>query len=280
MHGRLGRVTRWLLPLLLVPLLTACGSSVITVVGNEFDQQVPAINRTMVAWEDYRNIDAGGGVDVYARDMTSTPGSETLIAGGPGDQGQPTVSDQYIVWVDNGNAIRARPRNGGSVLNVAVGNGDKFDPAVCGSLVVWTVTQNGNTDIYGRDLAGGQAFPIANTPVSTQPWHEWRPAISGNRVVWQALASADTGIDLLGVDLSTGTPFTVTTAVGDQTMPDISGTLVVWQDGQGAVWSRDLAGGTPSPVAMGGTGAAQVSGRSVVWQQQQNGSWDILMKNL
>jgi hypothetical protein len=116
--------------------------------------------------------------------------------------------------------------------------------------------------------------------VSTQPWNEWQAAISGNRVVWQALANADTGIDILGVDLSTGTPFTVTTAVGDQTMPDISGTLVVWQDAQGAVWSLDLAVGTLSPVATGGAQAPQVSARRVVWQQQQNGSWDILMKDL
>src|SRR6266498_238360 len=132
----------------------------------------------MVAWEDYRNVDAGAGSDVYARDMTSTPGPETLIAGGNGDQGQPAVSDRYIVWVDN-SAIRARPCSGGNVINFATGNGDKLDPAVCGSLVVWQA--------------------------------------------WQT-----TGIDILGVDLSTGTPFTVTNDSGNQT--DISGTLVAWED--------------------------------------------------
>jgi hypothetical protein len=124
--------------------------------------------------------------------------------------------------------------------------------------------RNGNPDVHGRDLAGGQELPIAatpateaypdcdgsrvvymrngassdiyifdrttgaTTPVSTQPWHEWQPAISGSRVVWQALASEATRIDILGVDLNTDTPVTVTTAVGDQTIPDISGTLVVW----------------------------------------------------
>jgi TolB protein len=320
MHGRLGRPTRWIAPLLLVLFLTSCGGTgVVVVVGNESDQLVPAINGTMVAWEDYRNVDAGAGSDVYARDMTSSPGPETLIAGGNGDQGQPAVSDQYIVWVDN-SAIRARPRSGGNAINVATGSGDRFDPAVCGSLVVWTDMRNGNADIFGRNLAGGQDFPIATSPateaypdcdgnrvvymstgattfsdismfdrttgattvVSAQPWIEWQPAISGNRVVWQAWQT--TGIDILGVDLSTGTPLTATNASGDQTLPDISGTIVVWEDDSGtnsAVRYRDLAGGTEQPVVTGGAGRApKISGRSVVWQQQQNGSWDIEMKNL
>jgi TolB protein len=324
MGARLVRATRWIVPLFLVLLLASCGGTgVVTVVGlSDSDQVAPAINATMAAWEDYRNADAGAGSDVYARNMTSSPGPETLIAGGNGDQGQPAVSAQYIVWVDNG-AIRARPSSGGNVINVATGNGDKFDPAVCGSLVVWTDMRNGNADIFGRDLAGGQEFPIATSPateaypdcdgnrvvymstgattfgdismfdrttgattvVSAQPWIEWRPAISGNRVVWQAWQT--TGIDILGVDLSTGTPFTVTSDPGDQTVPDISGTLVVWQDDSGTnsqVRYRDLAGGTEQPVVPGGTAsperAPQVSGRNVVWQQQQNGSWDIDMKNL
>jgi beta propeller repeat protein len=320
MGARLARATRWFVPPLLVLFLASCGGTgVVTVVGlADSDQQAPAINGTMVAWEDGRN---GTDADVYARNMTSTPGPETLIAGGNGDQVQPAVSDQYFVWVDNG-AIRAHSRSGGNAFNVATGAGDRFDPAVCGSLVVWTDTRNGNPDIYGRDLAGGQEFPIATTPateaypdcdgnrvvymstgattfgdismfdrttgattvVSAQPWIEWQPAISGNRVVWQAWQT--TGIDILGVDLSTGTPFTVTNDPGDQTLPDISGTLVVWQDDSGTnsqVRYRDLAGGTEQSVVPGGTaspqGAPKVSGRGVVWQQR-NGSWDIEMKNL
>jgi TolB protein len=290
MGARLGRATRWFVPLFLVLFLTSCGGTgVVVVVGlSDSDQQVPAINGTMVAWEDYRN---GSDADVYARDMTSSPGSETLIAGGPGDQVQPAVSDQYIVWVDN-SAIRAQSRSGGNAINVATGNGDRFDPAVCGSLVVWTDMRNGNPDIYGRDLAGGQEFPIAATPateaypdcdgnrvvymgigattgadiflfdrttgatttVSAQPWNEWQPAISGSRIVWQGwpgqgLPSAI--IQIFGVDLSTGAPIAVTTGSGNQTMPDISGTVVVWQDDRGKnpeAWYLDLASGTEGPV--------------------------------
>jgi TolB protein len=323
MGVRLARATRWFAPLFLVLVLTSCGGTeFVTVVGlSDSDQQVPAVNGTMVAWEDGRNEEAGNGVDVYARDMTSSPAPEALIAGGNGDQSQPAVSSQYVVWVDDG-AIRARLRTGGNAVNVAMGD-NKFDPAVCGSLVVWTDMRNGNPDIYGRDLAGGQEFPIATSPateaypdcdssrvvymstgavtggdismferttgattvVSAQPWNEWQPAISGNRVVWQAWPNqpdTTTGIQIFGTDLSTGTPFTVTTGPGNQTMPDISGTIVVWQDDRNPnpdVWSLDLAGGTEHLVSSPAQ-APQISGRRAVWQYQAPASWDILMKDL
>jgi beta propeller repeat protein len=329
MGVRLPRATRWLLPLSLVLLLPSCGGkNVVTVVGlSDSDQQVPAINGTLVAWEDYRNADADG-ADVYARDMTSPPGNETLIAGGNGDQSQPAVSDQFIVWVDNG-AIRAKARAGGGVINVATGNGDKFDPAVCGNFVVWTDMRNGNPDIYGRDLAGGQELPITSTPaaeaypdcdgnrvvymsigattgadismfdrttgattvVSAQPWNEWMPAISGDRMVWQGWpgqGQPNATIQIFGVDLSTGAPIDVTHGSGNQRSPDISATIVVWQDDRGKnpeLWYLDLASGAEGPVVdTGGTAppevTPQVSGRSVVWQQQINGSWDIELKQL
>lgn len=290
MGARAARASRWLVPLLLVLLLASCGGTgVVTVVGlSDSDQQAPAINGTMVAWEDYRN---GNDADVYARNMTSPPGNETLIAGGNGDQVQPAVSDQYFVWVDNG-AIRAQSRSGGNAFNVATGGGDRFDPAVCGSLVVWTDTRNGNPDIYGRDLAGGQEFPIATSPaaeaypacdgnrvvymstgattgadismfdrttgattvVSAQPWNEWQPAISGNLVVWQGWPGQglpNATIQIFGVDLSTGAPIPVTHGSGNQLTPGVSGTVVVWEDDRGKnpeVWYLDLASGTEGPV--------------------------------
>jgi hypothetical protein len=82
-------------------------------------------------------------------------------------------------------------------------------------------------------------------------------------------------------------PILVAGGGDNQLIPDISGTIVVWQDDSGPnsqVRYRDLAGGTEQPVVTGGTAsperAPQISGRRVVWQQQQNGSWDIDLKNL
>jgi len=201
---------------------------------------------------------------------------------------------------------------------------DTFDPAVCAGLVVWTDMRNGNPDIYGRDLAGGQEFPIATTPAT-----EAYPDCDGSRVVYMS-TSATTGVDILhvrshercdhngvgatlermdprhlrqpgglagwpgqgqpgatiqifGTDLDTGAPITVASGSGHQLTPDISGTIVVWEDARGTnpeVWYLDLADGTERQVVMGTAQAPQISGRRAVWQQQAPGSWDIVMKDL
>ena len=118
--------------------------------------------------------------------MSTTPrGTEQLLAGGRGDQGQPAVSSQYIVWVD-GTDINGRLRAGGTSFSVVRAAGDQYDPAVCGSLVVWTDVRNGNPDIYGRNLTGGGDFPIAATAVA-----EAYPDCDGSRVVYMRTDAGD-----------------------------------------------------------------------------------------
>jgi beta propeller repeat protein len=82
-------------------------------------------------------------------------------------------------------------------VNLATDN-DKFDPAVCGSLVVWSDMRNGNPDIYGRDLAGGQEFPIAASPAA-----EAYPDCAGSRVISMS-SGATTGADIYLFDRTTG----------------------------------------------------------------------------
>jgi hypothetical protein len=203
-------------------------------------------------------------------------------------------------------------------------------------MVEWEDYRNGNdADVYnnaavcGRDLAGGQEFPIATSPVaeaypdcdgnrvvymstrattradismldrttgatttvSAQPWNEWQPPISGNRVVWQGWPSQRqlcATIQIFGVDLSTGAPITVANGSGNQITPDVSGTIVVLgrrphhqprslvprarQRDEAPV--VDTGGDAPPEVADPGLRTDRRR------QQQINGSWDIDMKNL
>jgi beta propeller repeat protein len=315
--------------LLLVGLLTGCE----VVVSNGFNQQAPAINGGLVVWQDERAAESGDGTDVYLRDMSTTPrGTEQLLAGGRGDQGSPAVSAQYIVWVD-GTDINGRLRAGGTNFSVVRAAGDQYDPAICGSLVVWTDLRNGNPDIYGRNLPGGSDFPIAataapeaypdcdgsrvvymrtdavtgadialydvatgqTTPVSVEAGNALRPAISGDRVVWQAWPTqpnANQGFDIFGLNLATGERFDVSTGASHQTAPDIDGTVVVWEDGRNGtpdIWYRDLAGGTEASLgALDGQTlsrfnprqAPQIAGRRVVGEELVNGSWDIYLRDI
>jgi len=234
------------------------------IVPSDFDQVSPAFNGETVVWEDSRN-DETDGTDIYAFNL----GAESKVAGGPGEQDQPAISNQYIVWIDEGR-LRAKDLSSGAVFPVTNGTATKADPAVCGSVAVWIDTAN-NSDVYAKQLPDGPEIAVATSPaveaypacdagrvvymhapiggsadirlydigtgqtttVADQPWIEWRPAISGNRVVWQALPNpSDTtaGIQIFGTDLVTGLDFVVSDGPNHQTAPAISGSTVVWED--------------------------------------------------
>lgn len=312
----------------LVALDAACHGgahiSITSVTDNPFDQGVAAISGSLVAWEDERNADAGDGTDVFFRDTAG--GAETKVAGGLGDQVQPTVSAGYVVWVD-GSDIKAYDRARARTSTVTSAGGDQFDPALCGSVVVWTDLRNGNPDIFGKDLSGtiarGAEIPIAVTAadeaypdcdgsrvvfmrtiaatgsdiyhynlntaatsvVSAQRWNEWRPAVSGDRVVWQAWPfQPDTavGIEIYGRNLATGRTFAVGRGPGHQVEPDISGGLAAWEDRRAAqvdVRFRELATGVEEPVTAASTDETlpAVSGRSIVYGVDDGRDTDVML---
>jgi len=216
----------------------------------------------------------------------------------------------------------ARALSGGSSFRVANGSPTQTDPAVCGSLAVWTDTGN-NSDVYAKQLPGGSVIPVATSPaveaypacdagrvvymyaplggaadirmynigtgqtttVADQPWNEWRPAISGNRVVWQALT---VDIQIYGKDLSTNQGFVVSEGAANQTAPVISGSTVAWQDmrsGHPQIWWRDLATTMPPGIPVDSTQAGSqlepsLVGREVVFHNNSAGPWNIYRATL
>jgi beta propeller repeat protein len=310
-------------------VLSATGCAAERLDPNDSAQLSPAFNGDDVVWEDSRN-DETQGTDIYRFNISTA--TESLVAGGAGEQYQPAISDQYIVWIDEGR-LMAKALSGGPAFAVANGSPTQTDPAVCGSLVVWTDTGN-NSDVYAKNLAGGSVIPVATsaateaypacdagrvvymyspltgnadirlydigtgqtTDVADQPWIEWRPAISGSRVVWQALPNpSDTtaGIQIYGKDLSTNQNFVVSEGAANQTAPVISGSTVAWEDtrsGHPQIWWRDLATTMPQiPVDStlarpDGTPANQqepsLVGRSVVFQSDAAGPWNIYAAQL
>ena len=244
--------------------LSAAGCAASQLEPGDYNQVSPSINGGSVVWEDSRN-DATDGTDIYMFDNNT----ETLVAGGNGDQQTPRISSSYIVWLDSGRLV-AKDRTSGAVFNVTNGPATQADPVLCGSVVAWTDTGN-NSDVYARDLAGGaqvavaassavEAYPAcdagrvvymyaptgqfasirlydlatgATTVVASDPWNDWQPAISGNLVVWQAWPNQpDTinGIQIMGKNLGNGHSFTVTSGPNHQTAPVISGSAVAWED--------------------------------------------------
>jgi len=286
---------------------------------SDYDQTSPATKGTTVVWEDSRNEETAG-TDVYMYDTGSE--TEQLVAGGQGDQDQPAVSDSYIAWLDDGR-LRAKNRSSGQVISVTTGPGPHVDPVLCGSVVAWTESRNGSSNVYARDLAGGSEIGVATssateaypdcdagrvvymrssatewagirlydvssgqtTTVTDKSWNEWRPAISGNRVVWQAWpnqADPSSDIQIRGKDLNTGDSFDVTNGPGNQTSPVISGSVVAWEDARDPetrMWWRDLATTTAEKptdtISFGAQQAPALSGRGLVYQSNPTGAWNV-----
>jgi beta propeller repeat protein len=273
------------------------------IVPSDFDQVSPAFNGESVVWEDSRNEETAG-TDIFAYNVGTA--TESMVAGGAGEQDQPAISNRYIVWSDEGR-LRAKDLSSGAVFPVTNGTATKADPAVCGSVAVWIDTGN-NSDVYAKQLPDGPEIPVATSPaveaypacdggrvvymyslggadirryniasgqtqvVSSEPWNEWRPAIAGDRVVWQAWPTQPdtaTGIQIFGTDLATGLDFVVSDGPNHQTAPAISGSTVVWEDirsGQMEVWWRDLATTMPG-IPVDSTQAGSQAAPSVFARQ-------------
>jgi len=72
-------------------------------------------------------------------------------------------------------------------------------PDISGDWIVWVDGRNGNSDIYGYNLATGEEKPICTNSTS-----QWQPRIWGNLIVWQDKRNAPTSnyYDIYAYDLS------------------------------------------------------------------------------
>jgi beta propeller repeat protein len=217
---------------------------------NAASQTNPVVSGDIVVWEDYRS---GTNYDIYGKDLST--GQEFPICVEAHSQSAPAISGDIVVWQDE--------RNGGrDIYGYSLATKQEFAvctqpgyqeyPAVSGDIIVWEDDRGGSgDDIYGYDLATKQEFPIC-----TRAGYQWFPAISDGTVVWY---EHDMGrqvyYDIYGKDLSTGEEFPVCVDYSSaQTLPAISGDIVVWQDNRGGayydVYGYDLATKQEFPVCV------------------------------
>ena len=233
---------------------------------SDFDQTAPAINGVNVVWEDSRNAETAG-TDVYMYNTgTST---ESLVAGGNGEQDQPAISDRYIVWIDDGR-LRAKNRSSGRCSTSPTGpppRPTRRSAARSSSGATRATTRTSTPS----DLAGGSEIAVA----TSRRWRPTRPATPAGSSTCARLPrvgehpplrhrqparprSSPTSPGTSGGprspvtgssgrpgrtsptrprasrswarDLSTGQDFVVSDGPGNQTAPVISGSMVAWED--------------------------------------------------
>ncbi|MBM3148152.1 MAG: hypothetical protein FJ000_09710, partial [Actinobacteria bacterium] len=174
-----------------------------------------AISAGKVVWQEGQG--AGGSVWLA---KASRPGSARRLAT---SAGEPAIAAPLVVWVDSSRdpagdivGVDLGALHEG-VFDIAVSSGSQRHPAVSDQLVAWQDDGGGGWDIRARALDGDGPWSVCRTRTRCE----------------------DPAADF-------GEPFDVVRAAGAQTLPAVSGDVVVWQDGRGddldiwAAWAAEV----------------------------------------
>lgn len=230
----------------------------------------PRISGNTVVW-----VQTPG--DVYAHDLAA--GRTFAVAATPAMQEGAAVSGNYVIWADARNvpaASTARDLYGYDLtaareFRITRQPEEIASPAaISGNTVVWAARRGTSYQVLAYDVAGGQERLLADLGSSTGPRGV---DVDGNLVVWSA--SRELGFDVGGYDLASGRQLIVSRAIGDQFLPKIAGTTVVWQDARGSgigkyeydsdIYAARLQPGpAPAPPIVGVPAAADAK-IEIVW---------------
>ncbi|MGE3458581.1 MAG: hypothetical protein AB7O24_25910 [Kofleriaceae bacterium] len=256
------------------PVPTGQGSRISGAPNNQFQPSI-ACNTSgscFAAWSDRQNF-ATNVNDVYGATVTGSPpvGTPAAVASGVDEQRDPSVavagSSFRVSYEDTSHGgtstILTVPSTGGAGVNATRGNNQEERPASTGSptqfLVSWADSRAVGHDIYGgRVSAAGAALDPTGVAISTAARTQYNPASTFDGTnfdtVWQDNRSGNQDIYFARTSsagaLLDGSGIAISTASGDQTLPDIAYgnnvNLVVWQDGR-AGSNFDLYGALVTP---------------------------------
>jgi beta propeller repeat protein len=155
------------------------------------------------------------------------------------------------------------------------------NPRTDGRYVVWQGRQNnGNWDIFLKDLAGGSAARALTATMNTD---EVNPAIDWPWVVWQTRAAGNTTApwQLFATNLENGQSFLVWVSTQDQLDPEVQAGRVVWQDwrdvGPGEIYFANLETGARQRITTNTFGQYHpaIFNNWIVWQDTRNTEVDL-----
>lgn len=150
--------------------------------------------------------------------------------------GQPTglaLSEGRAVWADGGDLWMLTLETC-ELKQVAPLAATQRDPAMSGSLLVWSDDRNGDMDVFGLDLASGEALVVVEAPGD-----QVGAAVDGSRVAWidqrkavgEPAEMAGLHADVWALELGSGEgPAAITDDEAEQRWVDVSGSRLVWTD--------------------------------------------------
>ena len=272
----------------------------VLVIGDSNDQTSPAIYENIVVWQDFVVWEDSADWDIRLADISDQTNPQIFAVSNLAynDEQKPAIHGNTVVWQDGDagdidiyGADITDPNNPAEFL-IAGFELDQQRPAIYRTTVVWQDKFFGDWDIFAADI--WQRNKPAEFSVSLVENDQQNPAIWGHIVVWQARAMPWTGSDptlagffgdwdICAADISepnSPVEFAITTNDSSQTNPDITGSIVVWQDYRNNNWDifgynlttqyefqiTDNASDQTNPA---------ISGNVVVWQDNRSGNWNI-----
>ena len=177
----------------------------------------------------------------------SLSGTETRVTTDPGDQYDPAISGNIVVFTD----YRAEDTDvyyvdltTGIEHPVVVAHSDQELTGVSGSKIVYTDYRTADVVLF--DIATGTTTNLtrADKDAAGHAFSSIDPAISGDLVAWQD--ARDGNQEIYAKNLATGEERRVTDSAAVDVKPSVSGTLIVWQscivpDDTCAVYAYDWA---------------------------------------
>jgi beta propeller repeat protein len=201
-----------------------------------------AFSGSLVVWDDRRNSSP----DIYARRFDRATGQASgdafAICVAPHTQKNPAVGDGVVVWQDQRAGdwdIYAYDLNEQREYAVCTAPGDQTRPDVHGGTVVWQDSRRGQWDIYACDLASMEEIAICTSRAA-----QVRPAVSGDLIIWQDYRPRYVQMDdqptrrydsplVYAYSRTAGETLAEVWSQYEgarQTNPDVSGSLMVWED--------------------------------------------------
>jgi beta propeller repeat protein len=237
-----------------------------------------------------------GGIAAAPSSAQVTVSAPFMLAGGGGNQRQPHMAGDYLVWSNcvTGNCdIWGMDLRNRHPFAISDGPGDEGQPATDGVRVVWRDSRNSasrnpdnlqnNHDIYGAYLDERKGFPLAQGANMQN-----RPSIWGTTLVYAdfrgAASSNDTEAGNVHLsEFPTNRDTVLTSARSAQTRPVTDGKYVVWVDyrnepnrqGTNAdIYAYDLATRTEFSVANAPDAQLDpaISGNIIVWTDFRKGT--------
>ena len=242
-------------------------------------QQTPSISGNWVVYSAYEKKGwEQSDSDVYLYRVNS--GKTTRITL-PGDQVNPRVSGNLVVWQDEPTGRRSvnlvlQDLTSGTRIQIPTPS-DGYRPDISGRRVIW-IDRLDSPAIFLYDVLDGTVDRLTNR-TGIQDY----PQIDRNRVTWADMRGDD--FDIVVLDLESMEDRLVTEGDRNQFTPSVSGDRVAWIDyrnGNFDLYLSDLTRGGLTAITRDypRQSDVQIGGCILAWADDRNGSYDVYYREL